>query len=107
MPGLRPPAKQGGVVPRRPRGRLLPPGSAMCTVAENYARGFAMRTNVDIDEELLAAAMAATGQTTKKATVEEALRRVVELQRQRTAGEKLAGLGWDGDLSAGRAARAV
>lgn len=64
-----------------------------------------MRTNIDIDDDLLTEAMAATGQTTKKATVEEALRRVVQLNRQKKAGEKLAGMGWDGDLDAMREGR--
>ena len=37
--------------------------------------------NIEIDDELLKEAMAATGKTTKRATVEEALRRVVRLHR--------------------------
>jgi Arc/MetJ family transcription regulator len=57
-----------------------------------------MRTNIEIDDELIAEAMAATGQSTKKATVEEALRSVVRWHRQRRALEELAGLGWEGDL---------
>lgn len=57
-----------------------------------------MRTNIDIDDKLVAAAMKVTGKTTKKATVEEALRRVVRAERQRQAIENLAGIGWDGDL---------
>jgi Arc/MetJ family transcription regulator len=65
-----------------------------------------VRTNIDIDDELLAEAMVATGQTTKKATVEEALRRVVQLHRQKLAGEALAGIGWEGDLDAMREGRA-
>lgn len=64
-----------------------------------------MRTNIDIDDELIAAAMAATGLTTKKATVEEALRRLVVRHRRRTALADLAGLGWDGDLDAMREGR--
>jgi Arc/MetJ family transcription regulator len=61
-----------------------------------------MRANIEIDNELLKEAMAATGKTTKRATVEEALRRVVRLYRQRLAGDRLAGIGWDGDLDAMR-----
>jgi Arc/MetJ family transcription regulator len=49
--------------------------------------------------------MLATGQTTKKATVEEALRRVVQLHRQKQAGDELAGIGWEGDLDAMREGR--
>ena len=61
-----------------------------------------MRTNIEIDDKLLRDAMKATGQTTKRATVEEALRRVVKLHRQKLAGQRLAGIGWEGDLEAMR-----
>lgn len=44
-----------------------------------------MRTNIDIDDTLLAEAMTLTGLSTKKATVEEALRRLVRHHRQRDA----------------------
>lgn len=57
-----------------------------------------MRTNIDIDDTLLEEAMSSTGLVTKKATVEEALRLLVSLNRQRQAGTALAGLGWQGDL---------
>lgn len=61
-----------------------------------------MRTNIEIDDDLLKEAMVATGKATKRATVEEALRRVVRLHRQKRAGDKLAGMGWEGDLDAMR-----
>ena len=64
-----------------------------------------MRTNIDIDDQLLTSAMAATGLTTKKATVEEALRRVVKLKGQLEALEAMRGTGWDGDLDAMREGR--
>jgi Arc/MetJ family transcription regulator len=57
-----------------------------------------MRTNIDIDDELLLKAMKATGQKTKKATVEAALRKVVVLSEQQDALEQLWGIGWEGDL---------
>jgi Arc/MetJ family transcription regulator len=61
-----------------------------------------MRTNIELDDELLAEAMAATGLPTKRATVEEALRLVVQQHRQRCALKDLAKLGWEGDLDAMR-----
>ena len=61
-----------------------------------------MRTNIELDDELLAKAMEATGLPTKRATVEEALRLVVQQHRQRRALQELAGLGWEGDLDAMR-----
>ena len=61
-----------------------------------------MRINVEIDDQLLAEAMAATGQPTKRATVEAALRSVIRLRDQAAAIERLKGIGWDGDLDAMR-----
>ena len=39
-----------------------------------------MRTNIEIDDELLSQAMTATGLATKRATVEEGLRLLVRLR---------------------------
>ena len=64
-----------------------------------------MRTNIEIDDDLIAAAMAATGLATKKATVEEALRRLVRRQQRLDALTDMAGLGWEGDLDAMREGR--
>jgi Arc/MetJ family transcription regulator len=57
-----------------------------------------MRTNIDIDDDLLREAMAASGLSTKKATVEEALRQLVLNHHRRKALDSLAGIGWEGDL---------
>ena len=65
-----------------------------------------MRTNIDIDDALIAEAMAATGLATKKATVEEALRRLVRRHQRLGALADMAGLGWEGDLEAMRDGRA-
>jgi Arc/MetJ family transcription regulator len=64
-----------------------------------------MRTRIEIDQQSLAEAMAATGHTTKRATVEAALWRVVRLKRQKQAPMDMAGLGWEGDHSAMREGR--
>ncbi|MGD9816754.1 MAG: type II toxin-antitoxin system VapB family antitoxin [Hyphomonadaceae bacterium] len=61
-----------------------------------------MRTNIDIDDALLAEAMDVSGLSTKRATVEEALRQMVETHRRREALASLAGVGWEGDLDAMR-----
>ena len=57
-----------------------------------------MRTNIDIDDELMAETMRVTGQTTKKGAVEEAMRRVTRNARMRKAIHDMRGIGWDGDL---------
>jgi Arc/MetJ family transcription regulator len=61
-----------------------------------------VRTNIDIDDALMAEAMAASGQTTKKATIDDALRRMVRQEARRRAITDMAGLGWQGDLDATR-----
>jgi Arc/MetJ family transcription regulator len=76
----------------------------MCVVLLRDTQGAVMRTNIDIDDRLMKEAMKATGQSTKRATVEETLRRVVRLHRQKLAGDDLAGIGWYGDLDAMRPA---
>ena len=57
-----------------------------------------MRTNIEIDDALMADAMVALGTATKRDTVEEALRRMVRSHQQLKAFEELRGIGWDGDL---------
>jgi Arc/MetJ family transcription regulator len=66
-----------------------------------------MRTNIDIDEKLLAEAMKATGKTTKRATVEEALRRVTRHSRLKELIERTRGMGWEGDLDQMRGGRTI
>jgi Arc/MetJ family transcription regulator len=61
-----------------------------------------MRTNLEIDDELMRQAMEATGLKTKKATIEQALQQVVLNHRRRQGIESLRGIGWKGDLDAMR-----
>lgn len=42
-----------------------------------------MRASLDLDDELMAEAMRRTGLTTEKAVVDEALRTLVQLERQK------------------------
>jgi Arc/MetJ family transcription regulator len=57
-----------------------------------------MRTNIEIDDDLLAEAMAAAGLATKTAVVEEALRTLVRQSRRRAAIADMRGLSCQGDL---------
>ncbi len=61
-----------------------------------------VRTNIEIDDNLLAEAMGAAGSNIRRATVDEPLRVVVRLFRQKKAIEELRGIGWEGDLDAMR-----
>ena len=64
-----------------------------------------MRTNIDIDEELLERAMKATGNKTKRSTVEQGLRELVRERELRDALESLQGIGWEGNLDEMREGR--
>jgi Arc/MetJ family transcription regulator len=67
-----------------------------------------MRTNIDIDDALMTEAQKASGQPTKKATVEEALRLIIKLRRQKAAVDALFGkYRWRGNLSRSRRGRGV
>jgi Arc/MetJ family transcription regulator len=66
-----------------------------------------MRTNIEIDDELLSEAMAAAGLSTKRATVEEGLRLLVRVRRQTEALEDLKGLSWEGNLDEMRQGRSA
>ena len=57
-----------------------------------------MRTNIDIDDDLLAAAQAATGATTKKEVVKLGLELLVRLDKQRALRSLRGALPWDDDL---------
>lgn len=57
-----------------------------------------MRTNIEINDALMAEAMAALGGRTKRETVELALQRAVRTERQLRAWNELKGMGWEGDL---------
>lgn len=63
------------------------------------------RTNIDIDDDLMAKTMAVTGKQTKKGAVEEAMRQIVREAELRTALERLRGIGWEGDLDEMREGR--
>jgi len=57
-----------------------------------------MRTNIEIDDELMAKAMQLSGFSTKRETVEAALRLLVQLKSQGTFRNFRGKLAWDGDL---------
>jgi Arc/MetJ family transcription regulator len=64
-----------------------------------------MRTNIDIDQQLLADAQAVAGTSTKKATVEHALRELVRRQRRHEVRELFGTVEWEGDLDTSRSGR--
>jgi Arc/MetJ family transcription regulator len=64
-----------------------------------------MRTNIEIDDQLVQQAMRASGSCTKRAAVEAGLRLLVQTRSQ-TAVRKLRGnVKWEGNLSKSRLKR--
>ena len=57
-----------------------------------------MRTNILIDDDLMSAAMIATGAKSKKEAVEMGLKALVRLNRQQSIRQFKGKLKWDGDL---------
>ncbi len=57
-----------------------------------------MRTNIEIDNDLMDEAIKLTGLKTKKATVELGLQTLVRLKKQEKFRRYRGQLAWDGDL---------
>jgi Arc/MetJ family transcription regulator len=64
-----------------------------------------MRTNIEIDDQLMAEALELSGQKTKRAAVEEALRLMIKLKRQKEVAKLFGKLKWEGDLEQSRLGR--
>ena len=64
-----------------------------------------MRTNIDIDDRLMRQAMRSSGARTKKATVEEALRLLVQTRGQAAMKRWRGKIRWEGNLSESRLGR--
>ncbi len=64
-----------------------------------------MRTYIDIDDSLLAKAMKASGLSTKRAVVEEALKTLLRLHDQRGIRKLKGKIEWVGDLDEMRESR--
>jgi Arc/MetJ family transcription regulator len=63
------------------------------------------RTNIDIDDELIAEAMRRYGLRTKREAVDLALRRLVGSPLTREFLASLEGIGWEGDLEEMRSSK--
>jgi Arc/MetJ family transcription regulator len=66
-----------------------------------------VRTNIEIDDALMAEAQKASGHTTKKQTVEEALRLLIRLRRQKEVDAAFGKYRWRGNLARSRRGRAT
>jgi Arc/MetJ family transcription regulator len=64
-----------------------------------------MRTNIEIDDTLMAEAQKACGHANKKQTVEQALRLMIRLRRQREVDVAFGKYRWRGNLARSRKGR--
>ena len=61
-----------------------------------------MRTNIVIDDDLMAEAIKLSHQKTKKGVVDQALKLLIQMKRQEIIRKYRGKLSWEGDLSAMR-----
>lgn len=66
-----------------------------------------MRTNIDIDDALMDEAITVSGEPTKRAVVERALRLLIETYGQESFRQLRGKVQWRGDLSKSRRARTL
>ena len=66
-----------------------------------------MRTNIEIDDELMEKALKKTGLKTKKAVVEEGLKKLIESKNQKELLKYFGKLKWEGDLDEMRTSKHV
>jgi Arc/MetJ family transcription regulator len=66
-----------------------------------------MRTNIEIDDALMAEAQKISGHATKRQTVEEALRLMVRLRRQKEVDAAFGKYRWRGNLARSREGRGI
>jgi len=64
-----------------------------------------VRTNIEIDDKLMAEAQKVSGLATKRQTVEQALRLMVRLRRQQEVNAVFGRYRWRGDLTRSRKGR--
>jgi Arc/MetJ family transcription regulator len=64
-----------------------------------------MRTNIEIDDQLMRQAMRSSGARTKRATVEAGLRLLVQVRRQAGIRRLRGKIEWEGNLNESRLGR--
>ena len=69
-----------------------------------YVYGWKMRTNIVIDDDLMANAIKATGLGTKKEVVEHGLKLIIKRKQQQAIRQLRGKLHWEGDLDEMRGA---
>lgn len=76
---------------------------AMCTSEQNRTlRDKAMRTNIEIDDNLMTEALCLSGLKTKRAVVEAGLKALIRLRRQKKILDLAGKVQWEGNLDESR-----
>lgn len=70
----------------------------MCIILNIIHIGYSMRTNIVIDDKLMADALKATGLSTKKEAVEQGLKLLIQRNKQQAIRKLRGKLKWEGDL---------
>jgi Arc/MetJ family transcription regulator len=65
----------------------------------NFGHNVCMRTNIDIDEDLMETALRESGLRTKRAAVQEGLRLLIERHRRMKLIDAFGKYPWEGDLA--------
>jgi Arc/MetJ family transcription regulator len=71
----------------------------------NRTHGLAMRTNIEIDDELIREALRVSGLKTKRAVVEAGLRMLLRLKGQEDILNLVGKVHWEGNLDESRQGR--
>jgi Arc/MetJ family transcription regulator len=74
----------------------------MCIELPKRTHELAMRTNIEIDDELIQAALRVSGLKTKRAVVEAGLRMLLRLKRQEDILRLVGKVHWEGNLDESR-----
>jgi Arc/MetJ family transcription regulator len=78
---------------------------SMCIMSANRTHGLAMRTNIEIDDELIREALRVSGLKTKRAAVEAGLKALIRLSRQKKILDLAGKVHWEGNLDESREGR--
>jgi Arc/MetJ family transcription regulator len=77
----------------------------MCIMSVNRTHALAMRTNIEIDDELIREALRVSGLKTKRAAVEAGLKALIRLSRQKKILDLAGKVHWEGNLDESREGR--
>jgi Arc/MetJ family transcription regulator len=74
-------------------------------LCDSYTLRVVVRTNIEIDDELMRQAMRSSGARTKRAAVEEGLRLLIQTRGQASLRRLRGNVAWAGDLHTSRLGR--